>query len=271
MTAATNQNNRPLTGRTIAVVEPDRLSAAFLRELEGNGARVLTCPPVEIGECENYDQLDEALEHLFGYDWLLFTTVPGVAAFLRRLHEKGLDSSALDELQVGAIGDETERLLREEQVHVDVASASPHATALFGALESFVGGQPALGGLNFLLPRAVVARDSLTLALNDAGARVDVVPAYRINSSPGIDSGRTAAMLAAAADYIVLAGSASPLHLARLFDTPDLGESLADVLIGCFDEATARRAEQHNLRVRVLPAPNAIAEVVQVIAKDIAG
>ena len=87
MTAATNQNNRPLTGRTVVVVEPDRLSAAFLRELEGNGARVLTCPPVEIGECENYDQLDEALEHLFGYDWLLFTTVPGAAAFLRRLHE----------------------------------------------------------------------------------------------------------------------------------------------------------------------------------------
>lgn len=263
--------NRPLADRTVVVIEPDKLSAAFLRELEGNGARVLTCPAVEIGECENYDQLDEALEHLFGYDWLLFTTVPGVAAFLRRLREKGLDASALDELQVGAIGDETEKALREEQVHVDVASASPRATAVFGALESFVGGPPALGGMNFLLPRAVLARDSLTRALNEAGARVDVVPAYRIKSSPEIDSGRTAAMLAAAADYIVIVGPSSLFHLGRLFDTLDLGEPLAEVLIGCFDEATARRAEEHNLRVSVLPAPNAIAEIVQVIAKDITG
>lgn len=271
MTVRTNQNNRPLADRTVVVVEPDKLSAAFLRELEGNGARVLTCPPVEIGECENYDQLDEALEHLFGYDWLLFTTVPGVAAFLRRLHEKGLGATALDELQVGAIGDETERLLQEEQVHVDVASPSPQATALFSALESFVGGQPALGGLNFLLPRAVRARDSLTRALNEAGARVDVVPAYRIKSSPEIDSGRTAALLAAAADYIVLGSPASLLHLTRLFDTLDLGEPLADVLIGCFDEATASRADDYNLRVRVLSAPNAIAKAVQVIARDIPG
>jgi uroporphyrinogen III methyltransferase / synthase len=271
MTAASNQNNRPLANRTVVVVEPDKLSAAFLRELEGNGARVLTCPPVEIGECENYDQLDEALEHLFGYDWLLFTTVSGVAAFLRRMNEKGLDASALEELQVGAIGDETEKLLREEQVHVDVASASPRATVLFGALESFVGGQPALEGLNFLLPRGVLARDSLTRALNEAGARVDVVPAYRIKSSPEIDSGRTAALLAAAADYIVLAGPASLLHLTRLFDTLDLGDPLAEVLIGCFDAATAIRAQEHNLRVTVLPAPNAIAETVQVIARDITG
>jgi uroporphyrinogen III methyltransferase/synthase len=267
MTAAVNQN-RPLAGRTVVVVEPEKLGKAFLREFEVYGARVLTCPPVEIGECESFEQLDEALDHLYGYDWLLFTSVPGVVAFLRRLREKGLDSSALDELRVGTIGYATEKLLREEQVHVDVASASPHAKALFSALESFVGGRPALSGLNFLSPRAAVTRDSLTRALNEAGARVDLVPAYRITSSPEIDSGRIAAMLAAAADYIVLTGPPSVVHLARLFDTPDLGEALAEVLIGCFDEATARAAEEHNLYVRFLPAPAAPATLVQAIAKD---
>ena len=37
----------------------------------------------------------------------------------------------------------------------------------------------ALQGLNVLIPRASVARDYLPKALEEAGARVDVVPAYR--------------------------------------------------------------------------------------------
>ena len=145
MTVRTNQNNRPLADRTVVVYRAGRLSAAFL-ELEGNGARVLTCPPVEIGECENYDQLDEALRALLVTTGCFSPLFLVSQLFFVVCTEKGLGATALDELQVGAIGDETERLLQEEQVHVDVASASPHATALFSALESFVGGQPALGG-----------------------------------------------------------------------------------------------------------------------------
>lgn len=266
MTTPANQSS-PLAGRTVVIVEPEKLSEPVLKELDGCGARVLTCPPIEIAELGSYEQLDEALDHLYGYDWLLFTSVSAVEAFLRRLQHKGFESSALDELRVCALGADTEKLLREEQVHVDVASAIADTRTLFDALESFVGGRPALTGLNVLSPRAAVVGDSLTRALTGAGARVDLVPAYRVKPAPGMDPGRMAAMFSAAADYIVLGGSASVSHLSRLFDTLDLGAVLADVSIGCFDEATAKAAQDHGLDSRILPTRSA----VKAIAKEVVG
>ena len=140
----------------------------------------------------------------------------------------------------------------------------------FAALESFVGGRTAFSGLNFLSPRAGVARDWLTRALNDAGARVDLVHAYRIRSSPELDPGRIAAMFSAAADCIVLVSPASVVQiLSRLFDAHDLAEALPKVTVVCLDETTAKAAEKRGRNVRVMAAPGTPAMLVRSIAEGL--
>ena len=143
-------------------------------------------------------------------------------ALVSALHEFAVSVSPVTEL----------RNARDNTFHVEIAPGIPGTKPLFAALESFVGGLSGLSGLNFLSPRAVIARDWLTRALNDAGARIDLVYAYRIQSSPGVDPGRTAAMFSAATDCIVLTSPASVVLLTRLFDSDDLGEVLAKVRIG---------------------------------------
>jgi uroporphyrinogen III methyltransferase / synthase len=268
MTAAPNQSNHLLAGRTVVIIDPEELRPGYVEELHASGARLFVCHAFEIAELESYEQLDDAIDHLYGYDWLLFTSVQSVESFLHRLRQKGFDASALDELRVCAAGDGTEKQLLEEHVHVDVASSAPATRTLFAALESFVGGRTGFSGLNFLSPRAGVARDSLTRALNDAGARVDLVHAYRIRSFPDLDPGRTAAMCSAAADCLVLVSPAAVANLTRLFDVHDLAESLAKVLVVCVDDATAAAAIEQGLDVKVLPAPATPAMLVQTIAEE---
>ena len=53
------------------------------------------------------------------------------------------------------------------------------AEGVFEALTDYLGGTQGLFALNVLIPRAAVARDFLPLALEGAGARVDVVAVYR--------------------------------------------------------------------------------------------
>ncbi|MDQ3473628.1 MAG: uroporphyrinogen-III synthase [Acidobacteriota bacterium] len=267
MTAPPNQFNRSLAGRTVVIIDPEKLRLGYVDELEAYGAQIILCPPVEIAELESYEELDDAIDHLYGYDWLLFTSVPGVESFLRRLRQKGLDSSALDELRVCAAGDATEKRLLEEHVHVDVASSATATATLFAALECFLGGRAGFSGLNFLSPRAVVARDSFTRALNEAGARVDLVHAYRIQSSTEVNTGRTAAMFSAAADCIVLTSPASVAQLARLFDAHDLAGALAKVLVICISAATAAAAMEQGLDVKV-PAPATVATLAEAIAEE---
>src|SRR5437667_9663301 len=115
-----NQIQQPLHGRNIVITRALAQAEDFAIELERFGARVIPCPTIEIVEPESYAPLDEAIDHLFGYDWIVFTSVNGVEYFLRRLHDRARDISELDELQVCAIGEATAERLTAARLHTGV-------------------------------------------------------------------------------------------------------------------------------------------------------
>ena len=256
----------PLAGRTVVITRAQNQADEFVAELERYGANVVLCPTIEIRELENYDRLDEAIGHLYGYDWLIFTSVNGVDYFFKRLKAGRLEVSNLDELKVCAIGEATADKLRDLHVHVDVIPEEFKAEGVFSALERFVGGRRSLEGLNVLIPRASVARDYLPKALEEAGARVDVVPAYRTELPANLDRGRVAAMLSGSADCIAFTSSSTVKNLARLFDTQDLSVALTGVVIACIGDITATTAADYGLRVKIQPQQFTIPALARAIA-----
>ena len=171
--------HQPLEGRTVVVTRAASQAPELTAALESYGARVFVCPTIEIREPDSYERLDEALDHLYGYDWLIFTSTNGVDFFMKRLLERGHKIEDLDEIKVCAIGQRTAEKLHDAHTHVDLVPSQSTAEGVFDALREFTGGGAHLRGLNILLPRALVGRDVLPKALEEAGARVDVVPAYQ--------------------------------------------------------------------------------------------
>jgi uroporphyrinogen III methyltransferase/synthase len=259
-------NAQPLAGRTVVITRAQNQADEFVTELERYGAHVVLCPTIEIRALESYERLDEAIEHLYGYDWLIFTSVNGVEYFFKQLNKLERDVSDLDELKVCAIGEATADRLRDLHVHVDVVPEEFKAEGVFSALERFVGGTQALHGLNVLIPRASVARDYLPKALEQAGARVDVVPAYRTALPADLDRGRVAAMLSGSADCIAFTSSSTVRNLARLFDTQDLSGALAGVVIACIGDITATTAADYGLQVKIQPQQFTIPSLARAIA-----
>ena len=257
----------PLAGRTVVITRARAQADEFTSELEKYGADVVVCPTIEITDPESFERLDEALAHLYGYDWLIFTSVNGVDYFLSRFQARGHELSELDELKVCAIGEATAEKLVEAQVHVDVVPREFKAEGIFAALEQFLGGPDALSGLNFLIPRAAVARDYLPKALADAGARVDVVPAYRTVLPDNIDRGRIAAMLSGSADCIAFTSSSTVRNLAQLFDTHDLSKALNRVVVACIGDITAGTAAEHGLETKIQPEQFTIPSLARAIAE----
>ncbi|CAN5732611.1 hypothetical protein BH18ACI4_BH18ACI4_09640 [soil metagenome] len=260
-------NSKPLDGRTVVITRARAQADEFVTELEQFGARVIVCPTIEIGQPESFVFLDEAISHLYGYDWLVFTSVNGVDHFLRRFKASGHEVSEIDDLQVCAIGDATAQRLREAQLHVDVIPHEFKAEGVFEALTRFVGGQEALSGLNFLIPRAAIARDFLPKALEEAWARVDVVPAYRTILPDHLESGRISAMLAGGADCIAFTSSSTVRNLAQLFDTQDLSMVLKGVAVACIGDVTSQTAAEHGLHTEIQPAKFTIPELAGAIAE----
>src|ERR1044071_3071004 len=142
---------KPLAGRTVVVTRAASQAGEFVAELEEYGAQVISCPTIEIAEPESYERLDEAIDHLYGYDWLIFTSANAIEFFLRRLAHRGVKVEALDEIKVCAIGQASADKLHDAHVHVDLVPAHAKAEGVFAALTEFVGGAEQLRGLNVLL------------------------------------------------------------------------------------------------------------------------
>src|ERR1700752_2006720 len=259
--------DQPLEGRTIVVTRAASQAAELTTLLESHGARVIVCPTIEIREPDSHERLDEALDHLYGYDWLIFTSTNGVEYFNKRLLTRGLKIEVLDEIRVCAIGQRTAEKLHDAHVHVDLVPPQSTAEGVVAALSEFVGGDEHLRGLNILLPRAAVGRDHLPKALEAAGARVDVVITYQTVLPENFDRGRFGALLTGSGDCIAFTSPSTIKNLAKLFDTHDLGKVLPGVVIACIGSVTASAAAEYGLNVDIQPEQFSAKDLAQAIAE----
>lgn len=169
---------KPLFGKGIVITRPEEQSRAFGELLSVEGARPIFFPTIKIEGPKSTEGLDRALEHIEGYDWIIFTSANGVNAFFRRLHEGGGDIRNLKGIAICAIGPATAALLRSMGIRADLV---PDRYISEGVLEAL--NRKNLQGKKILLPRAEMARDVLPDGLVNMGASVDVVVAYRTVNS----------------------------------------------------------------------------------------
>jgi uroporphyrinogen III methyltransferase/synthase len=243
-------SNPPLTGRTVLIAPPVPLE--LTRELERHGARVICWPKLDIRATGNYAALDEAIENLFGYDWLIFRNVHAVLFFLGRFQTLGHEISELDSLRVCALGQDTIHQLEESHVHIDVIPDRLSTEAICEAIETCVSGREALHGLNFLVPSAGSSRTRLQDALEDAGARADLVATYR-TSAPNDPNRINALLTGGGIDCVAFMNASDANDLAQLFDTSHLGGLLAGVAVACIDQETAQSAAALGLAANIIP------------------
>ncbi|HEY9503725.1 MAG TPA: uroporphyrinogen-III synthase [Pyrinomonadaceae bacterium] len=260
-----------LAGRTVVVTRAVAQANDLVEALERYGATVISCPLIEIREPDDYARLDEAIDHLYGYDWVIFTSTNAVEFFLKRLSFKGVSYTELDEIRVAAIGESTAEKLREAYVHVDLVPSISKSEGVLAALVDFVGGESSLKGLNFLMPRAAAGRDYLPRALEAANARVDVVTAYQNVIPTDLDRGRLSAMLTGGADCIAFTSSSTVKNLALLFDTDDLSEKLKGLTIACLGDITTATAKRFGLEPSIQPSHSTMTEFAAAIARHFAG
>jgi uroporphyrinogen-III synthase len=166
------QEKLPLSGLRILVGrarhQASTLSSGF-REL---GAEVTEIPFIEIRKPRSYKPLDSTLKNLRDYDWLILTSVNGVAAVWQRLRKLRLTKRSLQHLKVAAIGPATKKAIEKRGVRVDIVPKEYVAEAVVESLRSQIAGK------RVLLARAKVARDVIPRELRKLGAQVDVVEAY---------------------------------------------------------------------------------------------
>jgi uroporphyrinogen III methyltransferase/synthase len=253
----------PLFGKKVLVTRDQGQSPLLAEPLEELGAEILFVPVIEIADASEASLLDQAIQRLDSYDWLIFTSANGVRHFVEALDKSDRDLRAL-KAKICTIGPATRAAVEALHLRVDVMPKEYVAESLLEALAS-----ADLRGKRVLLPRAAVARDLVPVALTERGALVDVVEAYR-TIMPLDAPARAREALARKPDWITFTSSSTVKNLVAA-----LGETGSDVLrdfrraggrIASIGPITSATARSFGLTIDAEADPHTIEGLVNAIA-----
>ncbi len=182
------------------------------RLLEAEGARVLDLPALVIGPPDDWGHLDDALDELEDFHWLVFSSANGVQAVEQRLQQRGRCLARRpDSLKIAAVGRKTAALLDGLGAPADFVPPRFVADSL---IENF----PVSGfGLRMLLPRVQSGgRTLLADVFAEAGVRVVEVAAYESRCPETMPEPTAEAIAAKDVDVICFSSGKTASHSAQL-------------------------------------------------------
>ncbi len=240
--------SRPLFGQTIAVTRTRQQASDLSARLMELGANVIEAPTIELTAPGEWSEVDEVLEHISDYDWVIFTSQNGVKYAKKRLLETGSDSRAFAGVRVAAIGNVTADAIRDELcLRVDLCPQEFVAEALADDLEK----RGEVRGRRFLLLRADIARPVLREKLAAGGAvEVRDVSIYQTRPATALPPALLDALAAGELNWITFTSSSTARNLVELLGT-DYQQKLAGVKLASIGPITTRTLKDLGLEPRV--------------------
>ena len=202
----------PLINRTVVVTRAASQQGEARSLLEAEGARVLDLPALVIGPPDDWGPLDDALDELEDFHWLVFSSANGVHAVEQRLQRRGSCLARRpDSLKIAAMGRKTAALLDGLGAPADFVPPRFVADSL---IETF----PVSGfGLRMLLPRVQSGgRTLLADVFAEAGVRVVEVAAYESRCPDTMPEPTAEAIAAEDVDVICFSSGKTASHSAQL-------------------------------------------------------
>ena len=237
---------RPLFGRTIVVTRARAQASGLVERLAELGANCLEYPTIEVVPAQDHRPLDEAIQDMASYDWLVFTSVNGVKYFFERLFALGKDVRALHHVRTAVIGPATAERLREHGLRSDIVPESYRAESVVAAFSG-----EDVAGKRILLPRAAEARPILPEELRKMGATVDEIHIY--HTQPVTDGAEALVedLENGRVDMVTFTSSSTVNHFHTLLPAERQSALMTNVKTASIGPITTETAESLGLRVDV--------------------
>jgi len=253
-----------LQGRRVVVTRQKNQAGGLVERLQTKGATVLEVPAIEIVPPKDIGPLDEALESLDRYDWVVLTSANTVNAVLSRLTVLGLyPKLGSEKRRVASVGPATTAALRSSFPE-DRGVLEPKAGfGAAGLLDAF--SKERLKGRRMLVPASSEARGELASGLRGMGAVVEVMAAYSTIEPPGLGEA-VGRCLEQGFDLALFASPSAVEAFAR--SAGDRAAGLPAAVIGPTTEAAARAV---GLDVRGVASPSTLEALVATAERVLGG
>lgn len=237
---------KPLFGKRIVITRARNQASVLAEAIENLGGEPWEFPMIDIRDPEDFTALDQAINNIQSYDWLILTSVNGVESFFRRLYHQGKDVRELYGVNLCAVGPKTKQALETRGLRCEYV---PGEFTAEGIIEVFRGLN--IQGKRFLLPRADIGRKVLPDALAEMGAQVDDVAAYHnvicTENGPQLKQ----MLLDGSIHLITFTSSSTVNNLLTLLAGEDYRVLLDNVVLASIGPITSDTIRKHGLTVGV--------------------
>jgi len=229
---------RPLFGRTVVVTRAREQASVLAGRLRDLGAAVLECPTIRIEPPDDVGPLDEALARVSVFDWIVFTSVNAVRMVMARLSARTRDARSLSGVKLSAIGPATAEALRAAGLLADLMPGRYTSEDLLDELKA----HSDLTGAAVLLPRADIAPEALREGLEQAGATITAVTAYRtVVDEP--DPAVIDRLIAGGVDWVTFTSASTARNFAAVIGPERLAQVSGRVRYASIGPQTTAAAE----------------------------
>ncbi len=167
-----------MTGK-IVVARSREGNAEVQSRLSKLGIASVGVETIVFGEPTDRTAVDDAIKEMHDYDWVVFTSPRGVAAFAKRSKELAVKVNPTKP-RMAAIGSKTADALAANGLRADFVPDVFLASAL-------AEGIPSEFGKRVLLLRADIGEESLASDLEGRGFEVTDIAIYRTRHAPGVE------------------------------------------------------------------------------------
>ncbi|HDH98258.1 MAG TPA: uroporphyrinogen-III C-methyltransferase [Deltaproteobacteria bacterium] len=251
--------NLPLLGKRILVTRTREQASDLVRLLERRGAHCLECPTIEVRQPKDLKPLDQAINSLSTFDWVIFSSTNAVRFFFERLFDLDFDLRALGNIRIAVVGAGTAKAISALHLTSDIMPDNFRAEGLLDAFS-----QIDISGKRILIPRAEKAREILPSRLSELGAEVTLVPTYR-TLAPDLKPEVLEVLEQETIDVLTFTSSSTVKNFFQLLPDDLCNRILKQAKVACIGPVTARTAKDFGLKVTVQPDRFTIPSLVSAI------
>ena len=250
-----------LAGLTVLVPRARDQASQLSALLRARGAEPLEVPTIEIRPVVSTAELDRAVQDLAAgrHDWVVLTSVNGVAALRARAEAAGRGPDVLGRARVAAVGPATEAALRDWGVVPDLVPEVATTVALGHAFPP--------GSGSVLLARADLANPELGVLLRAKGWETTEVVAYHTVPVGTIDPAARRRLDGGEVDWVAFTASSTVEGFLRGYGGPPP----PGVRVAAIGPVTAGTARSAGIPVAATATDHTIGGLVEAIERAVTG
>ncbi|MEH7236206.1 uroporphyrinogen-III synthase [Bacillus sp. JJ1562] len=243
------EGEQPLLGKTILNTRGKGAAAEFSKKILAAGGTPIEIPLLTFQKPNDISFIEETIENLDTYEWLIFTSKNGVDFFFD-FYDQVMEkvSKKLSMPKIAVVGTKTEKALIAKGYHPELVPDEFIAEGLYESLRPYV-----KKDVHFLLARGNLGRSYLVDELTKRGALATDLIVYE-TAGDSCEKERLIELLKEKQiDIITFTSPSTVRQFYKMVEQTEWKDWTKHVLFACIGPETSKAAEQLHIPIHIRP------------------